>query len=313
MQQHLLLFLVYMDPLSLLVWAGRSRSNRTLASPPRRQGGKAAPVNATVVVPVLQINKMKPLVLQHSEKCRGHYDVAGQWDPDFECNRTSYNYCCGTCYMRYCCQDKNYRLEQNGCKNYVTPKVEVQVTTDPDLGQLDNVYDPSKDKTNSTVYITCGVIAFVIIAGVFAKVAYDKATRPPREMNVSRALADILRSQGPIPVPHYERENMTAIDGSPKENSPVRTSKNHFTPVRTSKGNHGLHGKDSSTSHGYRSGGPDLHNFISSGFVTLGRGHLKGTVETTSLQKALHAYNLPSTFPHDAMFVCPLEGKGILV
>ncbi|XP_072414416.1 protein shisa-6-like isoform X4 [Chiloscyllium punctatum] len=275
MQQHLLLFLVYMDPLSLLVWAGRSRSNRTLASPPRRQGGKAAPVNATVVVPVLQINKMKPLVLQHSEKCRGHYDVAGQWDPDFECNRTSYNYCCGTCYMRYCCQDKNYRLEQNGCKNYVTPKVEVQVTTDPDLGQLDNVYDPSKDKTNSTVYITCGVIAFVIIAGVFAKVAYDKATRPPREMNVSRALADILRSQGPIPVPHYERENMTAIDGSPKENSPVRTSKNHFTPVRTSKGNHGLHGKDSSTSHGYRSGGPDLHNFISSGFVTLGRGHLK--------------------------------------
>ncbi|XP_059509785.1 protein shisa-6-like isoform X5 [Stegostoma tigrinum] len=277
MQQHLLLFLVYMDPLSLLVWAGRNRNNRTLASSPRRQGGNPAPVNTTVVVPVLQMNKMKPLVLQHSEKCRGHYDVAGQWDPDFECNRTSYNYCCGTCYMRYCCQDKNYRLEQNGCKNYVTPKVEIQVTTDPDLGQLENVYDPSKD--NSTVYITCGVIAFVIIAGVFAKVAYDKATRPPREMNVSRALADILRNQGPIPVPHYERENMTAIDGSPKENSPVRTSKNHFTPVRTSKGNHGLHGKDSSSSHGYRSGGPDLHNFISSGFVTLGRGHLKGEKE----------------------------------
>ncbi|GCB59837.1 hypothetical protein scyTo_0014043 [Scyliorhinus torazame] len=131
--------------------------------------------------------------------------------------------------------------------------------------------------------------------------------------HLGRALADILRNQGPIPVPHYERENMTAIDGSPKDNSPVRTSKNHFTPVRTSKGNHGLHGKDSSTSHGYRSGGPDLHNFISSGFVTLGRGHLKGTVETTSLQKVLHAYDLPSTFPHDAMFVCPLEGKGILV
>ncbi|GCB62011.1 hypothetical protein scyTo_0011413 [Scyliorhinus torazame] len=186
--QHLLLFLVYMDPLSLLVCAGRSRNNRTLPSP-RRQGAntsRAAPANTTVVVPVLQINRMKPLVLQHSEKCRGHYDVAGQWDPDFECNRTSYNYCCGTCYMRYCCQDKNYRLEQNGCKNYVTPKVEIQVTTDPDLGKLENVYDPSKDKTNSTVYITCGVIAFVIIAGVFGKVAYDKATRPPREMNVSR-------------------------------------------------------------------------------------------------------------------------------
>lgn len=37
----------------------------------------------------------------------------------------------------------------------------------------------------------------------------------------------------------------------------------------------GHYGKDA-----YRSGGPDLHNFISSGFVTLGRGHTKGTVET---------------------------------
>lgn len=37
----------------------------------------------------------------------------------------------------------------------------------------------------------------------------------------------------------------------------------------------GHYGKDI-----YRSGGPDLHNFISSGFVTLGRGHTKGTVET---------------------------------
>lgn len=37
----------------------------------------------------------------------------------------------------------------------------------------------------------------------------------------------------------------------------------------------GHYGKDA-----YRSGGADLHNFISSGFVTLGRGHSKGTVET---------------------------------
>ncbi|KAG8128901.1 hypothetical protein E2320_015617, partial [Naja naja] len=32
----------------------------------------------------------------------------------------------------------------------------------------------------------------------------------------------------------------------------------------------GHYGKDI-----YRSGGPDFHNFISSGFVTLGRGHNK--------------------------------------
>uniref|UniRef100_A0A4W3HKC5 Shisa family member 6 n=1 Tax=Callorhinchus milii TaxID=7868 RepID=A0A4W3HKC5_CALMI len=219
---------------------GRTRSsNKTLGSPRRQDLShpREQRVNSTAVVPVLQISRMKPLVLQNSEKCRGHYDVAGQWDPDFECNKTSYNYCCGTCFMRYCCQDKNYKLDQNTCNNYVTPKREPsQVTTEPDPDKFKDEYDPSKDQTNTTVYISCGVIAFVIVAGVFAKITYDKATRPPREMNVSRALADILRNQGPIPVPHCERENVTAIDGIPKGNSPVRTSKNHFTPIRTTKG-----------------------------------------------------------------------------
>lgn len=51
-----------------------------------------------------------------------------------------------------------------------------------------------------------------------------------------RALADILRQQGPIPIAHCERETISAIDSSPKENTPVRSSsKNHYTPVRTAK------------------------------------------------------------------------------
>ena len=33
-----------------------------------------------------------------------------------------------------------------------------------------------------------------------------------------------------------------------------------------------------------RSGGQDMHNFISSGFVTLGRGHLKGNSYKLSVQ-----------------------------
>ncbi|KAK2111125.1 Protein shisa-6, partial [Saguinus oedipus] len=50
------------------------------------------------------------------------------------------------------------------------------------------------------------------------------------------ALADILRQQGPIPIAHCERETISAIDTSPKENTPVRSSsKNHYTPVRTAK------------------------------------------------------------------------------
>uniref|UniRef100_A0A673JT28 Shisa family member 6 n=1 Tax=Sinocyclocheilus rhinocerous TaxID=307959 RepID=A0A673JT28_9TELE len=53
-----------------------------------------------------------------------------------------------------------------------------------------------------------------------------------------RALADILRQQGPIPISQYDHENIAAIDTSPKENTPVRTSKNHYTPVHN-KNNHG--------------------------------------------------------------------------
>ncbi|KAL6460708.1 hypothetical protein MHYP_G00306740 [Metynnis hypsauchen] len=79
-----------------------------------------------------------------------------------------------------------------------------------------------------------------------------------------RALADILRQQGPVPISQYEQENMATVEGSPKESS----MKNHYTPIHN-KTNHGYHGKDN-----FRSG-QDMHNFISSGFVTLGRGHLK--------------------------------------
>lgn len=53
-----------------------------------------------------------------------------------------------------------------------------------------------------------------------------------------RALADILRQQGPVPISQYEHENIAAIETSPKENTPVRTSKNHYTPVHN-KTNHG--------------------------------------------------------------------------
>ena len=54
-----------------------------------------------------------------------------------------------------------------------------------------------------------------------------------------RALADILRQQGPVPISQYEHENIAAIDGSPKDETPVRTSKNHYTPVHGKTSNHG--------------------------------------------------------------------------
>ncbi|KAM9000942.1 protein shisa-6 [Sarcophilus harrisii] len=214
-----------------------------------------------------------PSVTVTHETCWGYYDVSGQYDKEFECNNSEsgFLYCCGTCFYRFCCNKRGEKLDQHQCKNYVSPGWIQTPSTQVIPQDPPNKYDPEKDKTNFTVYITCGVIAFVIIAVVFAKVSYDKAHRPPREMNIHRALADILRQQGPIPIAHCERETISAIDTSPKENTPVRSSsKNHYTPVRTAKPATGIYGKDA-----HRSGGPDLHNFISSGFVTLGRGHTK--------------------------------------
>ncbi|XP_027480398.2 protein shisa-6 isoform X4 [Zalophus californianus] len=172
------------------------------------------------------------------ETCWGYYDVSGQYDKEFECNNSEsgYLYCCGTCYYRFCCKKRHEKLDQRQCTNYQSPVWVQTPSTKVVSPGPENKYDPEKDKTNFTVYITCGVIAFVIVAGVFAKVSYDKAHRPPREMNIHRALADILRQQGPIPIAHCERETISAINTSPKENTPVRSSsKNHYTPVRTAK------------------------------------------------------------------------------
>nr|XP_033817463.1 protein shisa-6 isoform X3 [Geotrypetes seraphini] len=234
---HFLLLLIYLDPLNLLnncVAGTRTKSNKNLG-PSKRPGGhpKGKDVNNTAVPAVAVTRKVRLPSAVTYDKCMGYFDVSGQWDKEFDCNNTSHRYCCGTCSYRFCCDTKSKRLDQNACKMPVRNE-----TPTPSVVDTEDTYDPEKDKTNTTVYISCGVIAFIIIAGVFAKVAYDKARRPPREMNIHRALADILRQQGPIPIAHCERETITAVDNSPKENTPVRTSKNHYTPVRTAKPNH---------------------------------------------------------------------------
>lgn len=122
------------------------------------------------------------------ETCWGYYDVSGQYDKEFECNNSEsgYLYCCGTCYYRFCCKKRHEKLDQRQCTNYQSPVWVQTPSTKVVSPGPENKYDPEKDKTNFTVYITCGVITFVIVAGVFAKVSYDKAHRPPREMNIHR-------------------------------------------------------------------------------------------------------------------------------
>ncbi|XP_029690697.1 protein shisa-6-like isoform X2 [Takifugu rubripes] len=270
METKYLLLLIYLDILCVM---GAAMSGKK-----SKQGGRKD-LKPTIVPTVVPHKTPLPPSPSNHDVCLGYYDVSGQYDKMFECNNTDHRYCCGTCYLRFCCEYKKDRLEQKACKNYQTP-VWV-VTAAPSPIPTGDTYDPSMDQTNTAVYIACGIIAFIIVLGVSAKVAYDKATEPPQEMNIHRALADILRQQGPIPISQYDCENFAAMNGSPKDNTPARTSsKNHYTPVHTSKSNHGLHyGKENIRS----SGGANHHNFISSGFVTLGRGLPKGT--------HLHNYN----------------------
>lgn len=121
----------------------------------------------------------------------GYYDVSGQWDKEFECNNSQkdFRYCCGTCYYRFCCNKRSEKLNQDRCRNQgPRPNTDLMTpaTSNDGAGGIPNGYDPNEDNTNATVYISCGAVAFVVIAGIFAKVAYDKARQPPQEMNIHR-------------------------------------------------------------------------------------------------------------------------------
>lgn len=118
------------------------------------------------------------------DRCRGYYDVMGQWDPPFNCNAGIYQYCCGTCGYRFCCQFKPGRLDQSGCSNYDTPN---WVNTGQPPARVDEPpVDPARDRTNMIVYIICGVVALMVLVGIFTKLGLEKAQGPPTEMTVSR-------------------------------------------------------------------------------------------------------------------------------
>ncbi|XP_028268359.1 protein shisa-6 isoform X4 [Parambassis ranga] len=235
--KHLLLLLIYLDPLNVLCAATTNKKSKI---PPRRNPKLKEVNGSTTALPVAaavpgKITQVQPPMVQH-DTCMGYYDVSGQYDKEFACNNTDHRFCCGSCFLRFCCADRGKRLEQKSCTNYNTP--DWIKTQPPSPAPTGDTYDPELDQTNTTVYITCGVVALIIAIGISAKVAYDKATKPPQEMNVHRALADILRQQGPVPISQYEHENIAAIDGSPKDETPVRTSKNHYTPVHAISSNH---------------------------------------------------------------------------
>lgn len=113
------------------------------------------------------------------EACRGYFDVMGQWDEAFNCSVRGYPFCCGTCGFRFCCQDQKRRLDQDVCTNYIKPPWlnGRKMTNRP----MDSSHDPTRDKTNLIVYIICGVVAVMVLVGIFTKLGLEKAHRPQRE------------------------------------------------------------------------------------------------------------------------------------
>ncbi|XP_059329042.1 protein shisa-8 [Ammospiza nelsoni] len=182
------------------------------------------------------------------DRCRGYYDVMGQWDPPFNCNAGIYQYCCGTCGYRFCCQFKPGRLDQSGCSNYDTPN---WVNTGQPPARVDETpEDPTRDKTNMIVYIICGVVAIMVLVGIFTKLGLEKAQGPQTEMTVSRTLTDLLKQPG-----HSPSENMDSLMGGvqvplseglargPSRNSTDKPPLNNAVAIAPSLGRPHSHGK----------------------------------------------------------------------
>ncbi|KAM4624532.1 protein shisa-8 [Polymixia lowei] len=106
-------------------------------------------------------------------RCQGYYDVMGQWDPPFNCNAGVFLYCCGTCFYRFCCQFRQQRLDQSICSNYDTP---IWANTGkPVAAVTEGQADQDRDRTHLIVYIICGVVAIMVLVGIFTKLGLEKS------------------------------------------------------------------------------------------------------------------------------------------
>ncbi|XP_023134717.3 protein shisa-9 [Amphiprion ocellaris] len=134
-------------------------------------------------------------------RCQGYYDVMGQWDPPFNCNAGVFLYCCGTCFYRFCCQFRQQRLDQNICSNYDSP---IWANTGKPVATItEGQGDQDRDRTHLIVYIICGVVAIMVLVGIFTKLGLEKSRggsgggtgAAQADLN-SRTLTDLLKQQG---------------------------------------------------------------------------------------------------------------------
>ncbi|XP_029103890.1 protein shisa-7 [Scleropages formosus] len=225
--------------------AGRSEPwTKSAETPPKPLAQIMLPRNVTAdaLKPPLGAAQVEPPPkrIVDVDVCRGYYDVMGQYDLTFNCTKGTYIYCCGTCHYRFCCEHQSNRLDQDSCKNYISPvwAKTLPPATAPPGQRPDPDFDPVQQQNSNTMYVIGGVISFTVVVAVGIKVAFHKASRRPRhrDINVPRALVDILRHQS-SPVQQGERNNSVALGSGGTEGTLGRPPKNLYTPVPQGKDN----------------------------------------------------------------------------
>ncbi|XP_015236651.1 protein shisa-7 [Cyprinodon tularosa] len=176
-----------------------------------------------------------------TDVCWGYYDVMGHFDNAFNCSKDSFIYCCGTCHYRFCCPDRTRRLEQDICKNYISPdwaKPQTDPMILPEELSPDPDYDPLKQQSHNTGFVIGGVIVFMVAVAVGIKVVFNKVQQEAnqRDLNMPRALVDMLRHQS-SPVQQDERNNSVALTVPDGQGTLGRPPKNLYGPGVPSKDN----------------------------------------------------------------------------
>ncbi|XP_054998310.1 protein shisa-8 isoform X1 [Sorex araneus] len=160
------------------------------------------------------------------DRCRGYYDVMGQWDPPFNCSSGAYSFCCGTCGYRFCCHDGPRRLDQSRCSNYDTPAW-VQTGRPPARAREPAApRDPARERSHTAVYAVCGVAALLVLAGIGVRLGLERAHSPRARRTVTRTLTELLKQPGPPepPPPPLGSCVQVQVGDGPRRGSPPKST-----------------------------------------------------------------------------------------
>ncbi|XP_048102160.1 protein shisa-8 [Alosa alosa] len=172
--------------------ASSAAATANQTAPPSESSPEVTLATPSIAVPSVA-SEPKP-ILPMGGNCLGYYDVMGQWDPPFNCNAGVYQFCCGSCFYRYCCSSKVQGLDQLACSNYDTP---VWANTGKPVAPVTEAQEePERDSTHMIVYIICGVVAIMVLVGIFTKVGLEKSQGRQQDMPNSRTLTELLKQPG---------------------------------------------------------------------------------------------------------------------